>query len=122
MQPKHHRLLWQHNEKLILRLKETCNSHYDWIIIITFYAALHKMAILIHFKKPDFDKQFNYINHQIFNNLVHKYYNDIFAEYNNLYKISRKLRYFQTNINVITDEKLENYLNIWFDKIKPYKI
>ncbi len=121
MRMEEHKLLWKHNEALLLKLKQNCNSHYDWIIIITFYASLHKMAILIHFKDPKFDTRYNYMDHQHFNKLVHKYFKDIFSKYHDLYRESRKLRYFQTRLNAISEQKLDKFLDIWFNTIKPLK-
>lgn len=56
MRLEDHRKLWKNNENLINWLQSQNCTYSDWIIIITFYTALHKMDELLHQKYPGYDK------------------------------------------------------------------
>jgi len=124
MRLEDHKNQWKNNEKLILWLQSCKCSYFDWLIIITFYTALHKMQELIHQKYPDFDKRTETkrdTGHIYLNKMVNKYYKDVYSKYYSLYRKSRKLRYEQKKLNRIDEKDLNNYLDIWFKTIKPLK-
>lgn len=124
MRLEDHKNQWKNNEKLILWLQSCKCSYSDWLIIITFYTALHKMQELIHQKFPNFDKRTEVkrdTGHIYLNKMVIKYYKEVYREYYSLYRKSRKLRYEQNKLNRINEKELKNYLDIWFKTIKPLK-
>lgn len=117
-----HRKQWENNESLIQWLQSNKCSYYDWLIIIAFYAALHKMDILIHQKFPGYDKKKESLKetgHIYRNKMINKYYKEISSDYLTLYRQSRKLRYEQRSLNKIKEKTLNYYLDLWFKKIKP---
>lgn len=123
MQLHEHRNQWKNNEKLIEWLQENGCSYLDWLIVITFYTALHKVDELIHFIFPDYEKKKNSLKdttHHVFRiQMVAKYYRDLHDDFHTLYRRSRKLRYYQNRLNLIKIPELTRYLNIWYNKIKP---
>ncbi len=124
MQLHEHKIQWKYNEQLISwLLKQKC-SYFDWIIVITFYTALHKMDELIHQKYPDYDKYNESrrdTGHIYRNKMVRKYYKSVHSKYDTLYRKSRKLRYEQRKLNIIKKKDLKNYIEIWSNIIKPLK-
>ncbi|MBA7549602.1 hypothetical protein ES705_42092 [subsurface metagenome] len=101
MRLEDHRNLWKYNETLINWLQSQKCTYTDWIIIITFYTALHKMDELIHQKYPDYDKRNETrraTGHAYRNKMVNKYYKSVHSKYDSLYRLSRKLRYEQRKL------------------------
>ena len=124
MRLEDHRNQWQYNEKLILWLQSCECSYFDWLIIIAFYTALHKMDELIHQKYPNYDKRNETkkaTGHAYRNKMVNRYYKSVHSKYDSLYRISRKLRYEQRKLSKIKVKDLNNYVGIWFNTIKPLK-
>lgn len=124
MRLEDHRNLWKYNENLINWLQSQKCTYTDWIIIITFYTALHKMDELIHQKYPDYDKRNETkraTGHAYRNKMVNKYYKSVHSKYDSLYRLSRKLRYEQRKLNKIKVKDLPKYIDIWLKIIKPLK-
>lgn len=124
MRLEDHNNQWRYNEESILWL-QSCNCTYnDWLIVIAFYTALHKMLALLHHKVPKYDKKPETrrdTGHVYLNKMVKKHYKDVYGAYYTLYSKSRKLRYEQNRLNRINNNELKKYLDIWFKTIKPLK-
>lgn len=99
------------NEGLIIELLNNKTIYRDWIIIITFYTALHKIDIHLH-NLGVRDGQINNHrkrNNQVFQNIPFSTYQDYYA----LYLKSKELRYDQINLFSISRHELRKFLNLW---------
>jgi len=99
------------NDKLISELLFKKTIFYDWIIIIMFYACLHKIDYLLHQRRVYGSALKNHLqrNRKVFQNLPRNLYNS----YNTLYLESVRLRYKQVNLFRITLEDLRKYFKHW---------
>lgn len=99
------------NDKLINELLFNKTKFFDWIIIVMFYASLHKIDYLLHQKNINSRVLRNHMvrNSKVFQNLPQKLYNS----YNTLYLESVRVRYKQVNLFSISLEDLRKYFKHW---------
>ena len=99
------------NDRLISELLFNKTIFYDWIIIVMFYAGLHKIDYLLHQKRVNSRALSNHIkrNRKVFQNLPRELYNS----YHTLYLESVRVRYKQVNLFRITLEDLRKYFKHW---------
>lgn len=108
---------YNYNEEFLNWLLEKKSAYFDWIITATFYTSLHKMHSCLH----AIGIKGKYIKiHPNLNNKVAEKFPSISADYILLYAECRRVRYKQINLNAITEEDLNKYLDIWRNKIKPF--
>ncbi len=117
MHAHEHISLTDANDSLISEMLLNKTTHYDWIIIITFYAALHKIDTLLHnrgIRSRDINGHTKKLD-EVFNHLPQKIYN----AYNTLYLESLRLRYKQTQIFSLNNQSLIECFRNW-RKIKKF--
>ncbi|HEC37289.1 hypothetical protein LCGC14_1817130 [marine sediment metagenome] len=118
---------YEYNEKVIEWCQSSEFPYYDWVIIITFYSALHKIDCCLHQigltdrDITSFRNEAKY-GHQARNYEVMLNFKEIKQDYITLYTECRKLRYDQYKLNDISKEDLESFINIWYNKIKPFSL
>lgn len=111
-----HLQLMRANEGLIIELLNNKTTYRDWIIIITFYTALHKIDVLLHDLGVG-DGQIN--NHPKRNGQVSQNFpSKIYQKYNTLYLKSKELRYNQKNLFSISKRELRKFLNLWICSLR----
>ena len=118
-----------YNESVINWCRSNNFPFNDWIIIVAFYTALHKLDYWLHVNTRLHDNQitvyFNprgikFTGHGARNKNVIDNFRNIAPDYMDLYRECRRVRYNQRGLNQITLADLTKYLDIWFNIIKPF--
>ncbi|MGC9781568.1 MAG: hypothetical protein HZR80_20180 [Candidatus Heimdallarchaeota archaeon] len=108
---------YNYNEEFLNWLIEKKSKYFDWIITVTFYTSLHKMHSCLH----AIGIKNRYIKkHKDLNDYVAEKFPSISAGYVLLYEECRRVRYKQIELNAITEEDLNKYLDLWRNVIKPF--
>ena len=99
------------NDRLISELLFNKTIFYDWIIIVMFYACLHKIDVLLH-RKRIYGKDLS--SHKKRNAKVHQNLpREIVISYNAMYLESVRVRYKQVDLFRITLGDLREYFKHW---------
>ncbi len=129
MNNKQHINQCNYNESVINWCSSNNFPFNDWIIIVAFYTALHKLDYWLHSKAGLLDRQITvyydpYGNkitgHGARNKHIVSNFRNIAPHYIDLYRECRRVRYKQIKLNQITPADLKRYQNIWFNEIKPF--
>ena len=82
-----HLAQWKHNREFLTRIEPKYN---DWIVTVTFYAALHAVDLLLLTKNNPVD------SHTARNDTLSRTntYSQIWKHYQPLYSLCRSIRYF----------------------------
>ncbi|KKM07603.1 hypothetical protein LCGC14_1732280 [marine sediment metagenome] len=118
-----------YNESVINWCRSNNFPFNDWIIIVTFYTALHKLDFWLHSNTGLIDREiteyFNprgkkFTGHGARNKNIINEFGTVAPYYIDLYRECRRVRYKQFSLNKITSADLNKYINIWFNVIKNF--
>lgn len=113
-----HENQFNHNDAFLDWLLIEKSQFYDWIITVSFYAALHKMHSCLHTKGVPCHRIRNHdsLRKQITNHFPE----NISTFYDMLHFECRKIRYDQTDLNTINKTYVQDFIDAWKMIIKPF--